>query len=101
MPETPAPKKMLSTWPISLSLCLIVAMLAGCAVRKPASSYLIDGNEYFKKGEYDKAEKQYREALVSEPNNATVLNNLGVILNEQGQTDEAIKVLTQAIDQDP
>ncbi|MBK9205267.1 MAG: hypothetical protein IPL73_23140 [Candidatus Obscuribacter sp.] len=33
-------------------------LLSGCAVmHRPASTYLINGNEYFKRGDYTKAEK--------------------------------------------
>ena len=70
-----------------LALCLGGALfLTGCGlVRPPANTFLITGNEYFKKGDYDAAEKQYREAVLSDSKSATALNNLGVILYVQGE----------------
>jgi tetratricopeptide (TPR) repeat protein len=67
---------------LALSLLLLlstagVASLSGCQQLRPtAASFLIRGNEYFKMNEYEKAEHEYREALLSEPKSATALNNL-------------------------
>lgn len=85
----------------SLAAIVLVCLLGGCSVRPPASSYLIRGNEYFKKNDYPQAEREYRDALKSEPKSATALNNLGVILNEEGKYDEAISYLHGALDVDP
>ena len=70
-------------------------------MRPPANTFLITGNEYFKKGDYESAEKKYREALLSDSNSATALNNLGVILYVQGKYDDAAAVLQRAIDSGP
>jgi Tfp pilus assembly protein PilF len=92
---------------LAFSLLLLVstgglASLTGCQQLRPtAASFLIRGNEYFKMNEYEKAEHEYREALLSEPKSATALNNLGVILNERSRYDDAISILTQAIEVDP
>ncbi len=94
-------KKAAATAALAL-LCLSTVCLSGCGtIRRPANTYLISGNEFFKKGDYGKAEHEYREALLSDPKSPTAKNNLGVILNEQGKYDEAIQVLQEATTLDP
>jgi tetratricopeptide (TPR) repeat protein len=71
--------------------------LSACAEYRGATDYLIAGNEAFQRNDYKQAEIEYRNALKLEPNSETALNNLGVILNELGKTDEAIEILRKAI----
>lgn len=67
---------------------------------KTSTEHLLEGNNYFKKGDYAKAEISYRKALAKDPKNPTAKNNLGVILNELGKPDEAIPILQEAIKTD-
>ncbi len=54
--------------------CLCAAVLAGCGMKlKTSTDYLISGNEFFKAGDYKRAEVDYQEALKLEPNNATTI----------------------------
>ncbi len=64
---------------------------------KTSTEFLISGNNYFKKGDYAKAEVDYRQALSRDPESATAKHNLGVILNEQGRYEEAIPMLKEAL----
>jgi tetratricopeptide (TPR) repeat protein len=51
---------------------------------------------------YDEAEAEYRKALAIDPNNATVLNDLGYMLANRGtHLQEALKMIQQAVTQDP
>lgn len=84
--------------------CLAVCtgfLLAGCGEFKSATEYLIAGNEAFKRSDYKQAEIEYRNALRLEPESSTALNNLGVILNELGRSDDAIEILSRAKKIDP
>ncbi len=47
------------------------------------------------------AEAQYLKAMALNPNDAMLLNNLGVCLYEQGKTEEAIEIHKKAIKLDP
>ncbi len=76
-------------------------VLAGCGEFKSATEYLIAGNEAFKRNNYKQAEIEYRNALRLEPESSTALNNLGVILNELGNNDDAIAILSKATKIDP
>src|SRR5579885_137088 len=42
---------------------------------KTSTENIVEGNNYFKKGEYQKAEIAYRKALKKDPNNPTAINN--------------------------
>src|SRR5215475_12622481 len=80
---------------IVCSAGLVISCLNSCGSSnlktfKSSTEYVITGNEFFKMGDYFNAEQNYREALRKDPGNATAKNNLGVILNEQGNYPQAI-----------
>ena len=51
---------------------------------------------------YDAAEIEYRKALAVDPNNATVLNDLGYMLGDRGvRLPEALKMIQKAVELDP
>jgi tetratricopeptide (TPR) repeat protein len=80
------------------------ACVGGCGVMKNSAEYLISGNEFFKVGDYSHAEKDYREALkrsATPVERATALNNLGVVLNEEGQYGDAVEVFKEGLTIDP
>jgi tetratricopeptide (TPR) repeat protein len=86
---------------LTAAVLLIGGFFSACQMNlKTSTEYLISGNEYFKAGDYQNAEKDYRTALKLDPSSATAQNNLGVILNEEGRYDEAIEVLREAIHAD-
>ena len=52
--------------------------------------------------QYDQAEAEYRKALVIDPNNATVLNDLGYMFADRGvNLPEALKMIQKAVELDP
>jgi superkiller protein 3 len=83
---------------IIVSECFVTA----CGMQfKTSTDYLVSGNEYFKTGDYVKAEQEYRQALKLDPKSAIAESNLGVILGEVGRLDEAIATLQRALELDP
>jgi Flp pilus assembly protein TadD len=59
-------------------------------------SYSALGSAYDQQGIYDKARTAYQQALTIEPDNLTVLNNLGMSYALQGDLKEAEKTLRMA-----
>jgi tetratricopeptide (TPR) repeat protein len=52
--------------------------------------------------QYDLAEAEYRKALAIDPNNATVLNDLGYMFADRGvNLPEALKMIQKAVELDP
>ena len=52
--------------------------------------------------QYDAAEAEYKKALVIDPQNATVLNDLGYMYADRGQhLDEALKMIQKAVETEP
>jgi len=88
------------------SLICCTLMLSSCSADiKTSTDCLISGKEYFKAGDYKKAEVEFQQALKKDPHSetvkATATNNLGVIYNEEGRFDDAIAVLKEATTVDP
>jgi tetratricopeptide (TPR) repeat protein len=60
------------------------------------------GELYDRQKVYDKAEAEFRKALVIDPQNADVLNYLGYMLADRGEKlPEALKMIRQAVDLQP
>ena len=86
---------------VSLSMLILILALSACGkLPQTSTEDIIEGNQFFMKSEYEKAETCYRAALSKSPDNATAMNNLGVILNELGKYDEAITISQKAISAD-
>lgn len=51
------------------------------------------GNQYYRNGQYDQAEQQYRLAVQQNPSNYTAQYNLANALHRQKKYDEAQKIL--------
>jgi tetratricopeptide (TPR) repeat protein len=63
---------------------------------------LIRAQIYDRDKQYDQAEAQYRKALEIDPQNASVLNDLGYMLADRGvRLQEALKMIQQAVALDP
>jgi Tfp pilus assembly protein PilF len=64
--------------------------------------YYIRGELYDRQKMLDQAEAEYRKALVIDPQNAGVLNNLGYMLADQGEKlPEALKMIRRAVELEP
>jgi Flp pilus assembly protein TadD len=55
------------------------------------------GVAYDRQGMYEQAERRYRQALQSSPDNVSVLNNLGLSLAQAGRLPAAIETLERAV----
>ena len=54
-------------------------------------------NEFQKNGDYESAEKVYRDALLSYPNNPGMILGLGGVLALQGKSEEAIELMERGL----
>lgn len=89
---------------IAVTGVVLVITTSSCVSMKNSAEYLISGNEFFKVGDYTHAEKEYRDALkksATPVEKATALNNLGVVLNEEGHCAEAVEVFKEGLAIDP
>ena len=79
-------------WPIATILIVAAGMASGQShlTEDPGSAALRDGN-------YKGAEGYYRKALVQSPNSPEILSNLGISLQMQGKSSEAIHAFEQAL----
>jgi|TARA_B110000091_G_C13545589_1_gene362268 tetratricopeptide (TPR) repeat protein len=64
---------------------------------KKADKLNLEGIELSKKSEYKKAEKIFLNALEIEPNNPTILNNLGNVKDYQNKYEESIKYYEKSL----
>ncbi|UCH40463.1 MAG: tetratricopeptide repeat protein [Gammaproteobacteria bacterium] len=58
-------------------------------------------NEFFTKGQYDKAADSYQQLLILRPNNVNTYNNLGITLHYLGRSTEALRRLNEGVAIDP
>jgi tetratricopeptide (TPR) repeat protein len=66
-----------------------------------AGKYNRTGNEYFSKGQYDRAISAYKKAIKAFPRYAKAHSNLGYALFEINKYDRAIEAFSLAIEYDP
>jgi Ca-activated chloride channel homolog len=60
---------------------------------------LKEGNDYYKLGQYDMAERHFRASLEKDPTNTTARYNLANALYHQRKFDEAVAVLNENVQQ--
>lgn len=75
---------------------MLLILLLGCfleALAQSASQRISQGNQYYRRANYDLAENEYRLALRTDPKNETALYNLANTLQKQKRYQEAIEVL--------
>ncbi len=86
-------------------LAMILIVLAGCASGKTAPSSRSDemkeGYSAAKRGYWQEALMRFERADQLEPNNAEVLNNLGVALEAVGRYEDAGEIYDKAYSLDP
>src|SRR5215471_14053025 len=84
------------------ALCLTALANAGCSKDEPTKEQLLSrADAAFAAGQFDKAEKDYREALRLGPEDPAVLRQLGVIYLDQGQIVQAYPLLKKSADLQP
>lgn len=66
-----------------------------------ANRYNVTGVYYHNSGNYERAVEWFRRAAENEPNNVTILSNLGDELKLTGHFGEAEEVLRRAVQSDP
>jgi tetratricopeptide (TPR) repeat protein len=91
------------TWLANVRSSNQVAAMAG--TRNAASEgFKYETNEglrYYQTKEYAKAENAFRKSIQYSPGDALGYNNLGSVLNNQKKWDEAIRVLSRAVELNP
>src|SRR5687767_11888202 len=72
-------------------LLLVIGLCSQFGLLAQANKSITEGNTFYRNGQYDLAEKSYREALQNEQSNATAQYNLASALYKQRKYDEAEK----------
>ena len=80
-----------------LVFALALALSATGAWADPYSR----GNDYYRKGEYDRAIANYAKAIALNPNDAISYNNRGLAYRKKGEVDRAIADHSKAIALNP
>jgi len=70
----------------------LVAVLVLSLTTMAQSNSILKGNQLYRAGQYEQAEKQYRNVLETDPNNTTAMFNLANALHKQGKHEEAIRI---------
>src|SRR5215831_7161925 len=79
------------------ALCLTAIANAGCSKDEPTKDQLLSrADAAFAAGQYDKAEKDYREVLRLAPEDLAALRQLGTIYFDQTQIRQAYPLLKKA-----
>jgi Ca-activated chloride channel homolog len=73
-------------------LVLLIGIGSSHGLMAQVNKSLTEGNNFYRNGQYDLAEKSYREALQKEQNNATAQYNLASALYKQRKYDESEKI---------
>lgn len=71
---------------------LLIGVCAQSTLMAQANEAITEGNTFYRNGQYDMAERSYREALQEEQGNATAQYNLASALYKQRKYDEAEKI---------
>jgi tetratricopeptide (TPR) repeat protein len=71
-----------------------------CATGVWADSYS-RGNDYYRKGEYDRAIADYTKAIKLDPKHAFFYNNRGIAYGKKGDRKQAIADYRKALEIDP
>jgi tetratricopeptide (TPR) repeat protein len=86
---------------LGITAVVLVIALAGCTTTPTNANRLaMDGYEYIKQGKMDKAEQALNAALEDDPKNPFALLNLGVVYQETGRREEALRKWLQVVDLD-
>jgi Ca-activated chloride channel homolog len=73
-------------------LLLLIGIGSHFSLLAQVNKTITEGNNFYRNGQYDLAEKSYRDALQKEQGNATAQYNLASALYKQRKYDEAEKI---------
>ena len=73
-------------------LLLLIGVCCHNTLVAQVNKAITEGNNFYRNGQYDQAEKSYRAALQKEQGNATAQYNLASALYKQRKYDEAEKI---------
>ena len=87
---------------LALALPLVAVASFGCTKEQDSKEqHLSRANDYLAAGQYDKAEKEYRDVLRLAPEDPAALRQLGSIYLDQGQTLQAYPLLKKSSELQP
>jgi hypothetical protein len=66
-----------------------------------AAELLTQGTDLARQGKYEEARLVLEKAIVKEPGNVLILNNLGLVMRKLGKIEEATRAYTSAIESNP
>ena len=86
----------------------IAARTASAAERNPSVASLrnlfiehyFSGTEHHRRGDLERAEREYLQAKEIEPNNPSILNLLGSLYRQKGDIDKAISMFKRTLEMD-
>ena len=84
-----------------LALGLACLLATGCSQESKKAAHLKRAEAHFTKGDFDRAEIEYRNVLRFEPTNHAAIRNLGMMWYDQWRTMQAISLLAFARTNDP
>jgi tetratricopeptide (TPR) repeat protein len=92
----------LKRWIFVFALCLTGIANPGCSQDEASKDQLLSrADAAFAAGQYDKAEKEYRELLRLAPEDPTALRQLGSLYTDQGKIVQAYPLLKKAAELNP
>ena len=80
----------------ALAVCLTGLLLTGCSQDSRKTKHAERAESFFKAGDYDRAELEYRNLLRLESTNQVALRNLAVMFFEQGRLLSSFALLAKA-----
>ncbi len=88
--------------PLLATVAFVFLVLAsGLTAAQNVQTLIDQGTENCERGRYDQAIQEFNQALKLKPNDAVILDCLGVAHYAKGLNDQAIQYFTQAIKADP
>lgn len=76
---------------MKVSLIILFLAIANQLQAQTANESIIKGNELYRQGKFEEAEKQYSEAVKKEPENSIAKFNLAATIYKMGKEGEAMK----------
>jgi tetratricopeptide (TPR) repeat protein len=80
---------------VGILILLAFCMPLQCAAQSPPS--FTDAKQALNNGDYKRAETELRAILLTQPNSPEILDDLGIALQLQDESDEAIKIFERVL----